>query len=590
MYKKILSVTLILGIFAGFVIFDRISKSTSPVLKILSPVIIQADLNNNGIADSGETICLPDIEAFTSDLKADQDVLAAKMKISAVDAIKLGYLTDIFVENNLKDKNIKLKLTGKENQNCKYAHIYVNNESYEDKLLNSGLGFYKYKPRDKTKFDKTLAKARKLNLVILNHKSNKYHKLTCKYGLAAHDAIVILQKQIPEDAKPCKFCHITKSKHKSYRHFKKHTEIPSYPLSISNGSIKMYLTDMTTKLKPDNNCSSLACREIVSQINNSKTSIDMALYGWDNVPEVYNALKHAKSRGVKIRIAYDTSSTNYYKDTEKIVRIADESATESPKILMHNKFIIYDSKSVITGSMNFSKTGLSGFNSNCIFYINSAEIAKIYQEEFNQMISGKFHTAKSSINHRTIMLGTTKVTPLFSPKDKIVTSNIIPMIDNARHYIYIPAFLITHEDLTSALVRAKHRNVDVKIIVDATNTTGKRNKVKTLRAAGIPVKVENYAGKLHSKSMIIDDKYIIAGSMNFSKSGENKNDENVLIIEDTRLAKYYKGYFEYFWKKIPNAYLKHNVRAEGKYSIGSCSDGIDNNYDGKIDMQDAGCK
>ena len=78
--------------------------------------------------------------------------------------------------------------------------------------------------------------------------------------------------------------------------------------------------------------------------------------------------------------------------------------------------------------------------------------------------------------------------------------------------------------------------------------------------------------------------------MNFSKSGENKNDENVLIIEDTTLAKAYRGFFEYLWKKIPERYLQHSVRAEGKYSIGSCSDGIDNNYNGKIDKDDIGCK
>ena len=90
--------------------------------------------------------------------------------------------------------------------------------------------------------------------------------------------------------------------------------------------------------------------------------------------------------------------------------------------------------------------------------------------------------------------------------------------------------------------------------------------------------------------MIIDDKYIVAGSMNFSQSGENRNDENVLIVEDERLARYYRGFFEYLWKKIPNRYLEHNVRAEGKYSIGSCSDGVDNNFDGKIDKDDLGCK
>ena len=52
--------------------------------------------------------------------------------------------------------------------------------------------------------------------------------------------------------------------------------------------------------------------------------------------------------------------------------------------------------------------------------------------------------------------------------------------------------------------------------------------------------------------------------MNFSNSGENKNDENVLIVEDERLARHYKGFFEYLWKKIPDKYLKQGVRAKHK--------------------------
>lgn len=37
--------------------------------------------------------------------------------------------------------------------------------------------------------------------------------------------------------------------------------------------------------------------------------------------------------------------------------------------------------------------------------------------------------------------------------------------------------------------------------------------------------------------------------MNFSKSGENKNDENVVIIEDARLARYYKGFLNICGRK-----------------------------------------
>ena len=187
-------------------------------------------------------------------------------------------------------------------------------------------------------------------------------------------------------------------------------------------------------------------------------------------------------------------------------------------------------------------------------------------------------------------MGKTKITPFFSPKDKIIVNNIIPLINNAKHYIFIPAFIITHEEFSNALINAHKRNVTIKIITDATNVSSSRSKIKILRNAGIFVKVENYAGKMHSKSIIIDDKYVLAGSMNFTKSGETKNDENFLIIEDERLARYYRGFFEYLWAKIPDKYLKSNPRAEGKSSIGSCSDGIDNDYDGKIDMEDEGCR
>lgn len=588
--SKIFSIFLIIALFSGFSIFEYIRKSENSVLNIITPTEIEVDLNKNNSLDDGETICINNLQTFTSNLNKNQDELTKLKKISNVDAIKLGYLTDELAENILSDKKVKLKFSGKQNPTCRYADVYINNENYSNILKNSGLGFDKNGNTDDKTYLKQLEKARKLKLIILNHKSNKYHTLECKYGLIAHDIVIIPEKQKPSDAKPCKYCHIKKDK----KHFKQNktlkNEIQTYPLAISNGSIKMYLTDLTTTLKPNNKCNSLVCKELLNQINNSKTSIDIAIYGWDSNPQIYNALLRAKARGVKIQMVYDTSSKSYYPELKNFVKLADKRATDLPKELMHNKFMIFDNSRIVTGSMNFSSTGLSGFNTNCIFFINSKEISNIYKKEFEQMLSGKFHQSKSIISHKTFILGPTRVTPLFSPKDKIITNNIIPIINNAKDYIYIPTFIITHQAMFNALVNAKKRGVKVKIIADATNTNATKSKIELLRNAKIPVKVENYAGKVHSKSIIIDDKYIVAGSMNFSNSGENRNDENVLIIEDLRLAKYYKGFFEYLWKKIPDKYLQHNVRAESKYSIGSCSDGIDNNFDGKIDKNDIGCQ
>ena len=41
---------------------------------------------------------------------------------------------------------------------------------------------------------------------------------------------------------------------------------------------------------------------------------------------------------------------------------------------------------------------------------------------------------------------------------------------------------------------------------------------------------------------------------------------------------------------VPDKYLKFNPKAESYESIGSCSDGVDNNFNGKIDKEDELCR
>ena len=62
------------------------------------------------------------------------------------------------------------------------------------------------------------------------------------------------------------------------------------------------------------------------------------------------------------------------------------------------------------------------------------------------------------------------------------------------------------------------------------------------------------------------------------------------MLDNNDAAKFYKNFFLYQWNKIPEKWLTKNARAESKDSIGSCSDGVDNDYDGLIDKEDEGCK
>jgi phosphatidylserine/phosphatidylglycerophosphate/cardiolipin synthase-like enzyme len=49
---------------------------------------------------------------------------------------------------------------------------------------------------------------------------------------------------------------------------------------------------------------------------------------------------------------------------------------------------------------------------------------------------------------------------------------------------------------------------------------------------------------MHHKVFVIDGKTVVMGSFNFSESADEKNDENLLIIEDPELAKKYLAEFE----------------------------------------------
>ncbi|MBQ2428307.1 MAG: hypothetical protein II264_07450, partial [Ruminococcus sp.] len=89
-------------------------------------------------------------------------------------------------------------------------------------------------------------------------------------------------------------------------------------------------------------------------------------------------------------------------------------------------------------------------------------------------------------------------------------------INKAEKYIYVPMFFFTHTKYPQDLINAHNRGVEVRVIIDATSVRTGYSKHQIMRMAGIPVKVENWGGKMHMKSLIIDDKYLLIGSMNFT--------------------------------------------------------------------------
>ena len=564
MSKKILSISFIIILFILSVIFLVPKDKEYKVIEVKSPDSI--------VLSSAENFSFSDLSSFDPAFTPKNQKLAENLSITEEEAFILGNLGKYWAENLMQGRNV-LILDG---------DLIYNRYSYRTKFLYSGFCLYNSKPYNKEAFEKRLAGVKKGNYQVLDLDTDIYYKPTDSRVRRLKNFIVIRKYHIPKALRNKKFVPLIKGF--------------TPKLNFNDGDIKIYFSDLTKNLKPDRNCSSDICKEILNNINNAQNSIDIAIYGYSTVPEIEKAFSQAIKRGVKIRLVYDVDfkGENIYENTFSLTKLLSDNINDlispEPGAIMHNKFYIFDNKVLITGSSNLSHTDMSGFNTNSIVVIKSPEAAKIYKQEFEQMYGGKFHTAKSCTDNNTINLANARLQVYFSPQDKALKNAVIPLINNAQRYIYIPTFLITDTKTTEALIKAKNRGVEVKIIIDALNASAKYSKHQLLRDAGILVKTENYAGKMHSKSMIVDDKYTIIGSMNFSYSGENKNDENLIVIENPEITKFYKEFFLYQWNKIDNKWLKFNVRAEGLDSIGSCYDGIDNNYDGLTDRDDPACR
>src|ERR1700687_4624411 len=85
---------------------------------------------------------------------------------------------------------------------------------------------------------------------------------------------------------------------------------------------------------------------------------------------------------------------------------------------------------------------------------------------------------------------------------------ILDAIHNARKSLRVKMFLFSHPELLKAVIVAKRRGVDVRVMLNPARRSGKSENTlthKRLQAAGIKVIDSNPAFDVtHEKSMVID--------------------------------------------------------------------------------------
>ena len=307
-------------------------------------------------------------------------------------------------------------------------------------------------------------------------------------------------------------------------------------------------------------------KALLDRINSATVSIDLTIYDF-NRSTVKDALVAAQERGVVVRVVTDDVSlmdpdyAPFFTLLEAVgITVVDDARSST----MHNKFIVIDGSIVWTGSTNLTDNDFT-FNHNNSVVFTSTLLADIYTTEFNEMfMDRRFGTQKHDNTPHLLDYDGIPLEIYFSPSDGAL-DEIISEVASAEESIYFSIYFFTIDSLSDAFIERQQAGVTIAGVWDRLGAGNHASKDETLCSAGIPIKIEDFSGKMHNKFMVIDAHgalpRVATGSMNWSNSGDKSNDENTLIIHDSQVAQMYLTAFEQLYQALgPETLCLENSR------------------------------
>ncbi len=277
---------------------------------------------------------------------------------------------------------------------------------------------------------------------------------------------------------------------------------------------------------PKYNCSSI----LTNFANNAEKSLHCAFFDI-NLEDLIKAIaKKSHTADVKVVVFKE----NY----DGQINGMGVKAVES-RHYMHNKFCVSDGNITLTGSTNPTYND-ANLNNNNIIIINSGYLAQNYEDEFKELWDGVYSSGDTA-KYNKINTNIGIIESYFCPEDCGISYNsgisrVIDLARNAKESIKIASFSFTHERLADELVKSDIKGVNVSVLIERKQRNAQNSQYERLRDFGANIKIDGNKYNMHHKFIIIDGKIVVTGSPNFSFSGFNSNDENMLIIYNENLA------------------------------------------------------
>ncbi|MDN0110012.1 phospholipase D family protein [Yersinia mollaretii] len=119
----------------------------------------------------------------------------------------------------------------------------------------------------------------------------------------------------------------------------------------------------------------------------------------------------------------------------------------------------------------------------------------------------------------------------FSPEGS-ARALVLNVINSAHKSIQMIGYSFQAPDIAKALIAARERGVDVRVVVDKRRNQVNASKTTMLYAAnnGVKLRIDGHYHIQHDKTIIVDGQTVETGSFNFAPSAEIENSENVVVI------------------------------------------------------------
>jgi phosphatidylserine/phosphatidylglycerophosphate/cardiolipin synthase-like enzyme len=147
----------------------------------------------------------------------------------------------------------------------------------------------------------------------------------------------------------------------------------------------------------------------------------------------------------------------------------------------------------------------------------------------------------------TISISTLAKTEVYFSLYDNPQKEIIKNINQSQAFINIAMYTFTDKEILLPLINAQERGVKVRVYLDRSQIESTYSISRLLVQKGIKVRISTNNYIMHNKFAIIDNRLLLTGSYNWTASANNRNDENLMAIDDPEIIEIFQNQFVNLW-------------------------------------------